>query len=158
MYLILVIIYLLLVFVVVSASIQGPSYAFSAYDLSHAPNPSSGAILIFAKTQINENNVYNTATGKFTAPVDGVYVFHTTLHMHIPKKYLWIEFNAGGHAVGGRFTVIDYRHEDSSSGSAIAKLEKGEEVFIKVTSATGGITFKDDAHRRSSFSGYLLSI
>ena len=78
--------------------------------------------------------------------------------MHMAKEYLWVEFNAGGNAVGGRFKVSDYRYEDSSSGSAIAKLEKGEEVFIKVTSATGGITFKDDAHRRSSFSGYLLSI
>ena len=118
---------LIICFLFVSASAQQPSYAFSAYDLSAASKPSTGTILIFAKTHINENRAYSTATGKFTAPVDGLYVFHATLYVNLTKKYTLLEFNAGGRAIG-RFIVGDDYYEASSSGSAIAQLQKGTEV------------------------------
>ena len=111
---------------------------------------------MFAKTHINENSVYNTATGKFTAPVDGVFVFHATLHVNVRKKYIHVEFNAGGKAIG-RYMVGDNYYDASSSGSAIAQLQKGTEVYLKVTSGNSGITFREDIYGMSTFSGNLLS-
>ena len=139
----------------VSASVQQTSYAFSAYDLS-ASRPSNGDILIFAKTHLNDNSVYNTATGRFTAPIDGVYVFHATLHMSSIKKYIKVEFNAGGKAVG-KFAVGDEYHFPNSSGSAIAQLQKGAEVYLKVISATSGSRFREGTSGMCTFSGHLVS-
>ena len=139
----------------VSAMVQQPSYAFSAYDLS-ASRPSAGTTLVFAKTHLNENSVYNTATGKFIAPVDGVYVFHATLHVNGDKKYIYVEFNAGGKAIG-RFKVGDDYINASSSGSAIARLQKETEVYLKVTSAISGSSFREDTFGMSTFSGHILS-
>ena len=143
-------------FVLVSAKVQQPTYAFSAYDLSAASGPGTGTILVFAKTHLSENSVYNTATGKFTAPVDGVFVFHATLHVDGIRKYVHVDFNAGGKAIG-HFMVGDDYNDDSSSGSAIAQLQKGTEVYLKVTKASSGITFRENAHGMSTFSGHLLS-
>ena len=70
--------------------------------------------------------------------------------------YIFVEFNAGGKAIG-RFMVGDDYHVASSSGSAIARLQKGTEVFLKVTIAWSGSTFRQDSHGMCTFSGHLLS-
>ena len=97
-----------------------------------------------------------TATGKFTAPVEGIYVFHATLHMNNNGRRIWVELNAGGKAIG-RFMVGDKDYEVSSSGSVIDRLQKGTEVYLKVISAFSGITFREDKHGMSTFSGNHLS-
>ena len=112
---------------------------------------------MFAKTKINENSVYNTATGRFTAPTDGVYIFHTTLHVLNAKKYIHIAFVAGEKIIG-HFMVGDDYWDTSSSGSAIARLEKGTEVSMRVESVSGGLTFREDGAATSIFSGYLVSV
>ena len=101
-------------------------YDISAYGLPAASVPSTGTILVIAKTHINENSVYNTAIGKFTAPADGIYVFHASLHVSGNKKYIYVDINAGGKAIG-RFKVGDddhYRSSSESSGSAVARLRR----------------------------------
>ena len=112
---------------------------------------------MFAKTHLNENNVYNTDAGKFTAPVDGVYVFHATLHVINSNKYTYVDFNAQRRVIG-RFMVGDRNHEDSSSGSAIARLTKGTDVWLEITSVSSGISFRQDVHGMCTFAGHLLSI
>ena len=111
---------------------------------------------MFAKTHINENSVYSTAIGRFTAPVDGIYVFHAILTVSDTKKYIDVEFNAGGKAMG-RFRVGDDYYYPSSSGSAVVQLQKGAEVYLKVLSAATGLTFREDLYGMSTFSGHLLS-
>ena len=106
---------------------------------------------------MNENMVYNIATGRFTAPVDGVYVFHTTIHVHGAGQYLHTAFSAGGRVIGF-FMVGDGHRDTSSSGSAVARLEKGTEVSMTVKSGSGGLTFREDSEGKCTFSGYLLSI
>ena len=69
---------------------------------------------------------------------------------------IWVEFNAAGNAIG-RFMVGDKDYEASSSGSGIGRLQKGTEVYLKVTSAYSGITFREDKYGMSTFSGNLLS-
>ena len=138
-----------------SAKIQTQSYAFSAHDLS-ASTPSIGYTLVFPQTLLNEDGMYSTTTGKYTAPCDGVYEFHSTLASSQAQNGVWVEFKAGDLVIG-RFDVYDYRRSVSSSGSATARLGKGTEVYLRVTSVSSGFRFSEDAYRMNKFSGHLIS-
>ena len=138
-----------------SAKIQTQYYAFSAQDLS-ASRPSIGDTLVFSQTLLNEDGVYSTATGKYTAPCDGVYEFHSTLVSGQVRKGVWVEFKAGG-LVFGRFNVLDYHYIISSSGSAIARLRKGTEIYLRVTDVSSGFRFEESTNYMNTFSGHLIS-
>ena len=111
---------------------------------------------MFPKTLLNEDGVYSTTTGKFTAPCDGVYEFHSTLASNSKQKGVWVEFKAGDLVIG-RFHVLDYGYIVSSSGSSIARLRKGTEVYLRVTSVSSGFRFQEDLYRMNTFSGHLIS-
>ena len=140
----------------VSARQQQPSYAFSVYDLSRARPSRVGDILVFTKTHLNEDGLYSTTTGKYTTSVNGIYVFHATLTSDISNKNIHVEFKAGGNAIG-RFAVVDTASDITSSGSATARLQKGTEVYLRVTYVSSGYRFREDGHYMNSFSGYLIS-
>ena len=140
----------------VSAQSQQPPYAFSAYDLS-AAKPSDGSILVFTKVHFNDDELYSTTTGKYTAPVDGLYEFHATLSSCCSSKMsIDVEFQAGDKAIG-KFSVVDLTSYDrSSSGSATARLQKDTEVYMRVTATGGNYRFREDAYFMSSFTGYRI--
>ena len=138
------------------AKIPQSNCVFSAHDLSASPR-STGSTLVFNKTLVNEDGVYSSTTGKFTAPCDGLYVFHATLSPGSPNTVLRVEFKAGEISLG-RFSVYDFSNYVSSSGSAIGRLLKGTQVYMRVTEFTTGFTFWDDSVRfMSTFSGHLIS-
>ena len=119
------------------------SNAFSVHNLS-ASTPSVGSTLVLTHTFLNKDEVYNTTTGIFTAPHDGVYEFQATLTPGQSKKVVRVEFNAFGTAIG-RFSVYDYYNPSTSAGSAITRLQEGEQVYLKVTGMTSGFTFREGA-------------
>ena len=45
----------------------------------------------------------------------------------------------------------------SPSGSALARIQKGTEVYLKVTSLNPGFTLGDDSWYINNFSGHLIS-
>ena len=83
-------------------------------------------------------------------------MFHATLTSNTNGKAIHVEFKAGKRAIG-KFQVVDTTSDRSSSGSATARLQKGAEVFLRVTSVSNGYRFRDDAHYMNSFSGHLIS-
>ena len=111
---------------------------------------------MFSKTLLNEDEVYSTTTGKFTAPCDGVYEFHSTLACRNQQKAVYVEFKAGDLAIG-QFGVYDYARAMSSSGSAIARLRKGTEVYLRVTYVLTEFRFYEGALQMNTFSGHLIS-
>ena len=135
--------------------VQQPSYAFSAYDLS-ASRPSTGGTLVFAKTHLNEDGAYSTTRGTYTAPSNGIYVFHATLTSSQSKKIVYVEFRAGEQAIG-RFWLLDDYYSVTSSGSATARLQKGTEVYLKVTSVASGFRFSKGSNAMNTFSGHRIS-
>ena len=141
-------------FLSLSAKVQQPSYAFSAYDLS-ASRPSTGSTLVFAETYLNEDSAYSTTRGTYTTPSDGIYEFHATLASSQVKKYVRVEFKAGEKAIG-RFIVGDDYKDASSSGSATSRLQKGIEVYLRVTGVSSGFRFVEDTFRMNTFSGHLI--
>ena len=156
-YLFILFYFILFYFIYFSAKIQMSTYAFSAYEISDR-TPSTGDTLVFTKTFVNENEAYSTRTGVYTAPCDGIYEFHATLtsDASYPKKYLYVEFKAGETSIG-KFMVYDTVRDDSSSGSAIARLQKGTEVFLRVTTLHSRTRLLDDSYRMNSFNGHLIS-
>ena len=111
---------------------------------------------MFTQTLLNEERVYSTTTGKFTAPCDGVYEFHATLVSNRITKLLHVEFKAGDVAIG-RFHVGNYNYLISNSGSAIAKLRKRTQVYLRVTSVDLEFRFYEGANYMNTFSGHLIS-
>ena len=111
---------------------------------------------MFPQTLLNEDGVYSTTTGKFTAPCDGVYEFHSTIASSQGQKGVWVEFKAGD-LVFGRVDVYDHHHAISSSGSATARLRKATNVYLRVTGVHTGFRFFEDVHRMNTFSGHLIS-
>ena len=139
-----------------SAKVQTSTYAFSAYEISDT-TPSTGDTLVFTKTFVNENGAYSTTTGIYTAPCDGIYEFHATIALSSKNTWIAVEFKAGTTAIG-KFPVGDYWMYVSSSGSAIALVTKGTEVFLRVTGLrSSGARLGDDTYRMNSFSGHLIS-
>ena len=124
--------------------------------LLSASSPNIGSTLVFARTWINQAGVYNPTTGIFTTPCDGVYEFHATLSGGPQMENLFVEFIAGGVAIG-RFHVVDDTYWISSSGSAIGRCLKETQVNLRVTSVTSGFSFLEDEFRMSTFSGHLIS-
>ncbi len=126
---------------------------FSAYRNSTV-NYTDGQTIIWNATVANSNvgNNYNTSTGRFTAPVTGVYLFRA-------------DFRQPGNGAGyfdirsstGQVT----RHEENSSYpngyhqtlACMYRLNAGDYVWTQA----GGVTaISPDANTTDRFEGYLL--
>lgn len=55
--------------------------AFHAY-LNNGGNPSAVSPVIYTQTRFNIGNHYSTSTGRFTAPIAGVYFFGASVNMY----------------------------------------------------------------------------
>ena len=110
---------------------------------------------MFAKTHLNDDGAYSTTRGTFTTCCDGIYEFHATLVSNQSKKYIWVEFKAGGKAIG-RFQIGASNREASSSGSVMARLQKGIEVYLRVTLISSGFRFLEGSYHMNTFSGHLV--
>lgn len=92
---------------------------------------------------------YNSRTGKFVAPKDGVYEFNASfitagdnwLELHLIKDG---EFIARGHAINA--------HASTGTINVIIRLRKGDEVYLRHP-RNFGIIFGGDY---SMFSGHML--
>ena len=137
----------------VADALQCFSYAFSAWFITKL-SPSGEDDLIFKKTLLDETGVYDNTTGKYTAKVDGLYIFHATLCSKA-TELITVNFLAGGTVVG-TFRTGDENLQACSSGSATARLQKGEQVSLRGYYATSAVLITDP-ELWNSFSGHLIS-
>ncbi|XP_035772014.1 complement C1q tumor necrosis factor-related protein 3-like [Neolamprologus brichardi] len=109
--------------------------------------------LIFKRVVTNIGNVYNPATGIFTAPVRGVYNFELTLHGHgnndNPTSARLFRNNEL------IFTAWEHQttHSISTSNGGSLLLDAKDQVYVRLW--PGGRIF-DDYNRHTSFRGHLL--
>jgi len=96
---------------------------------------------------------YSGTTGVFTAPVDGLYVFHATVMSHLTHVFYAMIYKESTPVatilLGGG---IQY---NMASNSAILALRKGERVMVRHESADHSI---EGAYYggQSTFAGFLL--
>ena len=114
------------------------------------PNYAHDAIK-FNDVSLNIGNGYNPSTGKFTAPVDGVYQISFsylqqqgyTSHVQLIKD-------------GNVYTQLHANHKsyDQLSKTVLIQLKKGQTVWIRLVKSSGYAV-----HGRSkytTFAGYLI--
>lgn len=112
--------------------------------------------LLSSPSLLNYGGVYSTTTGKFTVPIDGVYMFTSTLCASYTSKYAFVDFVADGTVIG-KFTAGDADREICFSGSAIARLQKGMQAFLKVRLIESGFYIIENMHHMNSFTGHMIS-
>ena len=107
----------------------------------------------FARVQTNIGNAYDSATGEFTVPLAGVYVFYS----HILTKHK--HFIETGLQINGVTKLLLYSggspYYGSGSNSMVVHLNKGDRVKM-VTGCCGSTPFYIH-HLWSTFSGFLLT-
>ncbi|MBN3308530.1 ADIPO protein, partial [Amia calva] len=113
------------------------------------PEPDSP--IKFKKEFYNDRQVYNPSTGKFTAPVKGLYFF--TYHFTCYQKDVWVTLRKNADIV--QFTFMNHlQNTVQSSGSAVVPLASDDEVWLQVHSSSNGLYADSDDD--STFSGFLL--
>ena len=117
--------------------------------------PSTGSIIRFSSTLINEHNVYNTGNGHFSAPIGGVYIFHTTICTG-ENSSVSVELYVEGQGTAIKFTAGD-DWNNCVSGSTTARLQAHNQVYLRVTGTTSGSSLKNRPFM-NTFSGYILSM
>lgn len=131
---------------------SGKTIAFHAILSSRLTNVSPNTIIKFRKVLVNEGSGYNPTTGKFTAPLDGVYSFSWTYCTHRGSSaYL------GGYVDGKLIANISHYGQTSTwrntSGHLVIKLKKGNQFWVQTYYVTA-----QHIHEEYTFlSGYKLS-
>ena len=112
---------------------------------------------VYDRIETNSGNAYNSATGKFTAPGDGMYVFHTSTAAY-DKSWSTIEIVKNGEIKDIGF-VDAGNHDDRalSSTMTILSLKKGDVVHVRAGIEYGGRYLESNQYVRMSFSGFKMT-
>ncbi|KAM4044324.1 complement C1q and tumor necrosis factor-related protein 9A-like [Anomaloglossus baeobatrachus] len=115
-------------------------------------SPSTDGPIKFPKVFYNAQTTYNTGSGKFTTPVDGLYFF--TYQITVYNKNVHISLRHNGKIVQYMYHVFS-SNTHQASGASILALKERDEVWLQVVGDNNGLyTDSDDD---STFSGFLIS-
>ena len=113
----------------------------------------SYAAVVFGKVTLNSGSAYNSNTGIFTAPTDGIYSFTWTILTH-PGYDFATEIVLNGNIVS--YNYVDGKSNsaqyESSSATAMVRMKRKDKVWIRTHGNQGKYAWKD----WSSFSGFLM--
>ncbi|CAC5359558.1 unnamed protein product [Mytilus coruscus] len=102
---------------------------FSAYLSTTINNPHVDQTIIFDKTWTNINNVYNTRSGIFTAPVSGYYLFSLTVTSHSFNTHVNLVYNGKGVVT----LIADIHHANyygRGSVTLIHQMNVGDNIWV----------------------------
>lgn len=121
---------------------------FHAYNLAVT---GAGIDLKFTSVSLNKGNCYSSSTGKFTAPVDGVYVFNFQVFHGVSVQFA-VAYKNGTALPQSNYSSYENTGDDRSTPvNLIIELVAGDEITIRnVTGSNLG------SGPRNTFNGYLL--
>ncbi|XP_021379762.1 uncharacterized protein LOC110467142 [Mizuhopecten yessoensis] len=117
-------------------------------------DPAYGHIIPFSDMKTNIGTGYHATTGVFICNTPGVYVFSWNIRIHEPAHGLETELMLNGATVGyntsggGDNSVWGY-----GSATVTLYLQEGDEVWVRVTSKTPGVSIVE---YNCMFTGFLI--
>ncbi|XP_052279367.1 uncharacterized protein LOC127877482 isoform X2 [Dreissena polymorpha] len=132
-------------------STEVPVVMFSARNLSNTSlHSNESAIYIHIET--NDGGGYNNVTGKFTAPVSGLYTF--TVQYCVKARTVGnLELVQNGNPLQ-RGEIVGAEYAQCASLQALSKVPKGDRVWVRCTNDSE--FYQDDPYRWATFSGALV--
>ncbi|KAK7498147.1 hypothetical protein BaRGS_00010735 [Batillaria attramentaria] len=111
-------------------------------------------VVVFDTVFMNIGNGYNRATGKFTAPVGGLYVFFASYDCDEKGRYMGLVFEANGELVSLTRCKAPHSAILTKTPSVVVSLNKGQTALVRASrdSGTDPITW----YYTYTFSGFLL--
>ena len=101
--------------------------ALASHTLSHL---GAGQNLIFEKTNVNTNNVYNPHHGVFTAPVPGIYLITTSILAN-QNREIHCDIVLNGRVVAQIYARGSDSKHDQGSQTILLHLKQGDDVSIQ---------------------------
>ncbi|XP_072269920.1 complement C1q tumor necrosis factor-related protein 3 isoform X2 [Pyxicephalus adspersus] len=124
--------------------------AFMASMATHFSNVNSG--IIFSSVETNIGNFFDVMTGRFTAPITGVYFFTFSMLKHEEVEDVYVYLMHNGNTIVSMYSYETRGKQDTSSNNAVLKLSKDDEVWLRM--GTGAL--HGDHQRYCTFCGFLL--
>jgi len=120
--------------------------------LSSSTSYSTDQVVMFPAVTYNEGSGYSNTTGKFTAPVTGVYAF--AKQTCTSSDYAYTAFVHNALIVLASEANTRSTSASCSSAQIFVHMSKGDLMWVKATSST--YLFYDNPYRHTSFSGALM--
>ena len=111
-------------------------------------------VIRFGEIQHNQGNSYNRETGKFTAPVSGMYQFTFHLCPNINNDAFYGLVHNGIFLVTGE--IFNSAQEVCFSHTEIVQVQKGDTVWVQNRHATLAFALYENDWHDNTFSGFLL--
>ncbi|XP_076088422.1 complement C1q-like protein 4 [Mytilus galloprovincialis] len=128
--------------------------AFMAKNSVALQNLPSKSVVVFNSAITNLGNGYNSYTGIFTAPSNGVYVFSWTILGQQWKKF-YTDLTLNGNVVARNYvSAVNVQDHPSGSQNVVLEIKKDDKVLVRVQAGHKGQYMYADGW--SSFSGYKL--
>lgn len=118
---------------------------------------SKNMTFVYDRVETNVGNGYDVRSGNFTAPENGIYVFHTST-TSFDKSHCNVEVVKNGQIKD--ITWADSMHHDDravASTMTILSLTKGDIVLVRGGAKQGGNYLESNQNTRMSFSGFKLA-
>ena len=132
--------------------------SFWAYYSGSNPSYNGDHTLNYDATIFNIGNCYNTANWRFTAPVDGIYLFTVNLNVYnVDAGNLWraIFYKNGTLIKLGSYLISDSTNDQTHDTTIIVNMTAGDYVYVNVSSNDSSYSLSAGS-AWNSFMGYLL--
>lgn len=143
-----------------SGRVTMPNLPFFTAHRTTSLDITTQSTIVYDATSRNTGNHYSTSTGRFTAPVAGVYSF-SVYHWHntgtAGTAYLYFYLN-------NSTLLAEYRNTRGSSHSAYQRvgfiqnfyLNANDYITVQASGSNGGVLHTSSGASYSYFSGYLV--